>query len=54
LFKLGGTLLDQHAGALDWAIVIASFVTGLVLAWLTYHCGALVARLGTGSFRRPR
>ncbi|MEO7761517.1 MAG: hypothetical protein ABIS68_06345 [Casimicrobiaceae bacterium] len=44
LFRLLGTLSGRGTTAIDWAIVGASLLTGLVLALLTYHCGALVAR----------
>jgi hypothetical protein len=47
LFKLIGSLHAESATAFDWIVVAAGFAAGLVLALLTYHCGALVARLVT-------
>ena len=44
MFRLIGSLNDAHATALDWLGIALSFALGFLLALLTYHCGALVAR----------
>jgi len=44
VFRLAGRLRADGAGAADWLLVVASFAVGGMLALLTYHLGARIAR----------
>jgi hypothetical protein len=53
LLVLAEKLSAGGAGALDWALVAASFALGVVLALLTYHGGAFFAGLFKPGRARP-
>jgi hypothetical protein len=54
VFKLAARLGADHAGVFEWALVAASFAVGSLLAFLTYHLGALVARLSRSTTEIPQ